>query len=146
MRGINSDLWRLPVSRPESQPAAPQPVVITTRVESRGAWSPDGKVIAFNSDRLGEMNIWVRSKADSTDRQLTRGPGGDYQPNWAPDGRSIVFFSARSGNPDIWAVQLADGRLTQLTQDPATDTNPFYSPDGHRSLFSPIGAAAPKSG
>jgi len=136
VRGINSDLWRLPVA-PSTGLAAgsPEPVVRTSRVESRGAWSPDGRSIAFNSDRLGEMNIWLRGMADSTERQLTQGPGGDYQPNWSPDGKSIVFFSARAGAADIWAVQTSDGRLTRLTDDPATDTNPFYSPDGKRIAF-----------
>ena len=136
VRGINSDLWRLPVSPTTGQPSGPAaPVVMTTRVESRGSWSPDGKSIAFNSDRLGEMNIWLRSLTDSSERQLTRGPGGDYQPNWSPDGQTLVFFSARSGNPDIWAVSVADGKLRQLTQDPETDTNPFYSPDGKQIAF-----------
>jgi Tol biopolymer transport system component len=136
VRGINSDLWRLPVVPTTGQPrGAPKPVVMTTRVESRGAWSPDGRTLAFNSDRLGEMNIWLRSMADSSERQLTGGPGGDYQPNWDPKGGNIVFFSARDGNPDIWSVQLTGGRLTQLTTDPATDTNPFYSPDGQRIAF-----------
>jgi serine/threonine-protein kinase len=136
VRGINSDLWRLPVVPTTGQPrGAPEPVVMTTRVESRGAWSPDGRTIAFNSDRLGEMNIWLHRMADSSERQLTGGPGGDYQPNWDPNGRNIVFFSARDGNPDIWSVQLSGGRLTQLTTNPATDTNPFYSPDGQQIAF-----------
>ena len=136
VRGINSDLWRLPVAPTTGQPTgAPEPVVRTSRVESRGAWSPDGRTIAFNSDRLGEMNIWLRGVGDSTERQLTQGPGGDYQPDWSPDGKSIAFFSARAGTADIWAVQTGDARLTRLTDDPATDTNPFYSPDGKRIAF-----------
>jgi Tol biopolymer transport system component len=136
VRGINSDIWRLPVS-PETgrTTGAPEPVLATTREESRGAWSPDGGTIAFNSDRLGEMNLWLREVAGGAERQLTSGPGGDYQPNWAPDGRTIAFFSARAGNADIWTVRVADGRLTRLTQDPATDINPFYSPDGRRIVF-----------
>jgi Tol biopolymer transport system component len=136
VRGINSDLWRMPLSPTTGQPSGPPaPVVMTTRVESRGSWAPDGKSIAFNSDRLGEMNIWLRSLTDSTERQLTRGPGGDYQPNWSPDGRTLAFFSARSGNADIWAVTVADGKLIQLTHDRETDTNPFYSPDGKQIAF-----------
>ena len=136
VRGVNSDLWRMPLNPTTGQPSGPPaPVVMTTRVESRGSWAPDGKSIAFNSDRLGEMNIWLRSLTDSTERQLTRGPGGDYQPNWSPDGQTLVFFSARSGNADIWAVTVADGKLTQLTHDPETDTNPFYSPDGKQIAF-----------
>jgi len=136
VRGINSDLWRIPVSRETGQPAgAPMPVVMTTRVESRGAWSPDGGTIAFNSDRLGDMNLWLHRISDSTDRQLTHGPGGDYQPDWSPDGQRLVFFSARAGNADIWSVEAKDGTLRRLTNDPATDTNPFYSPDGRWIAF-----------
>jgi eukaryotic-like serine/threonine-protein kinase len=135
VRGVNSDLWRLPVSPATGERmGAADPVVITSRVESRGAWSPDGRTLAFNSDRLGEMNIWLHG-GDGADRQLTRGPGGDYQPTWAPDGHAIVFFSARAGNADIWSVALTDGRLTRLTEDPAGDTNPFYSPDGRQIAF-----------
>ena len=136
VRGINSDLWRLPVAPGRGDTTGgPEALVATTRVESRGAWSPDGRTVAFNSDRLGEMNIWLHGIADSAERQLTHGPGGDYQPNWAPDGRSIVFFSARAGNADIWAVRVTDGRLTRLTNDPSTDTNPFSSPDGQQIAF-----------
>jgi len=136
VRGINSDIWRLPVS-PETGKTTgePEPVVATTREESRGAWSPDGRRIAFNSDRLGEMNLWVRELGDGAERQLTTGPGGDYQPNWAPDGQTLAFFSARAGNADIWTVRLADGQLTRLTANPGTDINPFYSPDGRRIAF-----------
>jgi len=134
--GINSDVWRLPVDPVTGRTTgAPEPVIATTRVESRGAWSPDGATIAFNSDRLGEMNIWLHVLADRSDRQLTTGPGGDYQPNWSPDGAFIAFFSARSGNNDIWTVRVADGELRRLTRDPAIDTDPFYSLDGRRIAF-----------
>jgi serine/threonine-protein kinase len=136
VRGVNSDVWRLPVSpetgRPTGEPSA---VVATTREESRGAWSPDGRRIAFNTDRLGEMNLWIRDLADGTDRQVTTGPGGDYQPNWAPDQQTLAFFSARAGSADIWTVRLADGKLTRLTDDPGMDINPFYSPDGTQIAF-----------
>jgi Tol biopolymer transport system component len=135
VRGINSDLWRLPVS-PETgrTTGAPDAVLGTTRVESRGALSPDGRWMAFNSDRAGEMNIWLRDSAGVV-RRITSGPGGDYQPMWSPDGTTLLFFSARGGNTDIWRVHLADTALTRLTDDSALDTNPFYSPDGKRIAF-----------
>ena len=136
VRGINSDLWQLPLNPNTGEATGqPQPIVRTTRAESRAAWSPDGSSIAFNSDRLGEMNIWIRSRRDSAERQLTRGGGGDYQPNWAPDGSAITFFSARAGNADIWTARVSDGQLAQLTRDPSTDINPFYSPDGRHIAF-----------
>jgi Tol biopolymer transport system component/tRNA A-37 threonylcarbamoyl transferase component Bud32 len=132
----NADLWKLPVSQETGQAAGePQEVVATTREDSRGAWSPDGKWIAFNSDRSGDMNIWLHSLADGSTRQLTKGPGGDFQPTWSPDGRWIVFFSSRSGNADIWKVEVASGKLVQLTKVPSIDINPFFSPDGRQIAY-----------
>jgi serine/threonine-protein kinase len=133
---LNADLWRLPVNPGSGRPrGAPEPVVATTREDSRGSWSPDGRVVAFNSDRTGDMNIWLHSVADGTDRQITRGPGGDYQPRWSPDGARLAFFSARGGNADVWTVELADGRLTRLTHSPWLDINPSFSPDGRHIAF-----------
>jgi Tol biopolymer transport system component len=128
---LNADLWRLPVDPATGKPTGiPEPLVVTTREDSRGAWSPDGSRIAFNSDRGGNMNIYVRTLADGSDRQLTTGAGGDYQPRWSPDGTRIVFFSARSGNNDIWSVDVASGALTRLTTNPSLDIDPAFSPDG----------------
>jgi Tol biopolymer transport system component len=127
----NADIWRLPVSPDAGKPnGVPQEVITTTREDSRGAWSPDGSMIAFNSDRTGEMNIWLYSIAERTSRQLTRGPGGDYQANWSPDSARIFFFSSRAGNAGIWSVDVATGTVKPLTSTTSTDVNPFCSPDG----------------
>jgi serine/threonine-protein kinase len=135
VRGINSDLWRLPVSPQTGRSTgSPEPMVATTRVESRGAWSPDGRLMAFNSDRSGEMNLWIQDSAGLV-RQITSGAGGDYQPTWFPDGGALVFFSARGGNTDIWRADVGDGALVRLTEDRALDINPFVSPDGRHIAF-----------
>jgi len=127
----NADIWRLPVSPETGKPTgAPQEVITTTREDSRGAWSPDGKMIAFNSDRTGEMNIWLYSLADRSSRQLTEGQGGDYQANWSPDGQRIAFFSSRAGTSDIWSVDVATGEVKPVRTTTSIDVNPFYSPDG----------------
>jgi Tol biopolymer transport system component len=132
----NADLWRLPLAPDSSRLAgAPERVVSTTREDSRGAWSPDGREVAFNSDRAGDMNIWLRSLADGAERALTSGPGGDFQPSWSPDGRTIAFFSSRAGSADIWSVDVASGALTPLTTGSATDANPCFSPDGSRIAY-----------
>jgi Tol biopolymer transport system component len=127
---IEADLWRLPIDPVTGRTTGQaEQVIATTRVESRGAWSPDGKTIAFNSDRNGDMNLWLHSEGES-DRQITHGPGGDYQPNWSPDGKVLAFFSSRSGRNDIWTVQVTDGALKRLTSDSGIHINPFFSPDG----------------
>ena len=127
----NADIWRLPVSPSTGKPTGPpQEVITTTREDSRGAWSPDGKMIAFNSDRTGEMNIWLHSLENRQTRQLTKGPGGDFQANWSPDGKRIVFFSSRAGTADIWCVEIESGELKRLTTTDSVDVNPFFSPEG----------------
>jgi len=132
----NADLWRLPVS-PQTGSATgnPEEVVASTREDSRGVWSPDGTQIAFNSDRNGEMNLYLHSLVDNSNRQVTKGPGGDFQPQWSPDGKRLVFFSSRAGNADIWLVDIATSALTQLTSNRALDINPFFSPDGASIAF-----------
>src|SRR5467141_356575 len=59
----NADIWKLPVL-PQTglSRGSPEAVVSTTREDSRGAWSPDDKMVAFNSDRAGDMNIWLFSQ------------------------------------------------------------------------------------
>ena len=132
----NADIWRLPVSPDTGQPVGPpQEVITTTREDSRGAWSLDGKMIGFNSDRTGDMNIWLHSFESEQTRQLTKGPGGDYQANWSPDGKRIVFFSSRAGTADIWCVELESGELKRLTTADSVDVNPFFSPDGRMIAY-----------
>jgi Tol biopolymer transport system component/predicted Ser/Thr protein kinase len=132
----NADVWRLPVS-PQTGLATgtPEAVISTTREDSRGAWSPDGNRVAFNSDRAGDMNIWLFTLAGSSTRQVTTGRGGDFQPNWSPDEKRIAFFSSRSGIPNIWEVEIASGTLKHLTSSAGVNVNPFYSPDGKRIAY-----------
>ena len=127
----NADIWRLPVS-PQTglTNGTPEAVISTTREDSRGAWSPDGNMVAFNSDRAGDMNVWLFTLADSNTRLLTTGHGGDFQPNWSPDEKRIAFFSSRSGSPNIWEVDIGSGLLNRLTSNSGVNVNPFYSPDG----------------
>lgn len=133
---LNSDLWRLPVD-PQSGAVRgePEPVVASTREEGRGAWSPDGSRIAFNSDRGGHMNIWTYDLTSGALEQVTDGPGGDFQARWSPAGDRLAFFSTRSGDADIWIVDLVSKELTRLTTSPALDVNPTYSPDGSRIAY-----------
>jgi Tol biopolymer transport system component/predicted Ser/Thr protein kinase len=134
--GINADLWGLPVSPSTGLPTGePRQFVATTREDSRGAWSPDGERIAFNSDRTGDMNLWIYSLDDETEHRVTTGAGGDYQANWSPDGSILVFFSSRAGNADIWAVDLNTKELRRLTSSLSLDINPFFSPDGEWIAF-----------
>jgi tricorn protease len=66
--------------------------------ERHPAWSPDGRLIAYFSDRTGEYELTVRNAArspegDDEERTLTQlGPGYRYQPQWSPDSQKILWI------------------------------------------------------
>jgi TolB protein len=98
------------------------------------AWSPDGRKMAFASDRSSSLQIWVM-KADGTrPRQLTT-EGENSVPAWAPDGKRLAFGSNRTGHYEIWAMESDGTDQKQLTTTDAENNGPTWSPDGRRIAF-----------
>lgn len=78
-------------------------------------FSPDGKTIAFASDRDGgKWRIYLMNADGTNVRAITPGPM-DLTPTWSPDGNWIAFASTRGGQFDIWMVDRNGGHLTRLT-------------------------------
>jgi Tol biopolymer transport system component/DNA-binding winged helix-turn-helix (wHTH) protein len=102
-----------------------------SRLESDPAWSPDGKWIAYSSDRSGNFDIWIQPIGDGQPIQITFDAARDWQPSWSPDGRTIAFRSERDGGGLFLAPALggAERRLTEFGYQPQ------WAPDGSRILF-----------
>ena len=66
--------------------------------------SPDGRRIAYSSNRAGNFDIWVANIDGSGARNLTTTPSNDTAPCWSPSGLEIGFTSARSGSPQLWVM------------------------------------------
>lgn len=96
-------------------------------------WSPDGKEIAFASDRDGHYGVYVMRADGTHSRRIIVSKAGDASPSWSPDGRLIVF----SRGVDGLYVMGADGRrVRRLTHAQFTkDRDPAWSPDGERIVF-----------
>ena len=59
--------------------------------DSSPSWSPDGRTVAFVSNRTGTSQIWLISLDGGEAQQLTFCPNGASQPTWSPDGKSILI-------------------------------------------------------
>ncbi len=97
--------------------------------------SPDGQWIVFDSNRRGNMDIWLMRKDGSELRQLTTHRAHDWTPRWSPDGSKILFHSLRSGNRDLFILPVDGGAPVQLTDHPAEDIAGGWSPDGRSIGF-----------
>ena len=77
------------------------------------AWSPDGKWIAYFSDRSGEYELTLRpADGKGEEKQVTTlGPGWRYQPHWSPDSRKLVFIDSAM---KIWLHDLDTQQTEQI--------------------------------
>ena len=105
--------------------------------DSSPSWSPDGRSIAFTSDRDGNREIYVMDANGDNLQNLTNDSSQDRSPSWSPDGRSIVFTSDRvgGGNYEIYVMDANGDNVRRLTDHPAEDRAPSWSPDGRHITF-----------
>jgi Tol biopolymer transport system component/DNA-binding winged helix-turn-helix (wHTH) protein len=141
----HSSIWR--IAAPGSSKARDEksarsvngdtPFIYSTRDDSSPEFSPDGKRIAFMSNRSGDLELWVCDSDGSNPIQLTsfRGPNVST-PRWSPDGGRIAFDSDAEGRQfDIWVINASGGKPKRMTTDPANDGNPSWSRDGRWIYF-----------
>jgi len=79
--------------------------------------SPDGRLVAFDSDRDGVRGVYV-ARADGAEVRRVSGEGYAAVPTWSPDGRRLAFLRAEAGRPkvwNLWTLELRSGRTTRLT-------------------------------
>jgi eukaryotic-like serine/threonine-protein kinase len=107
------------------------------------AASPDGKLLAYASDRNGSgaLHLWMQQFIpDGQAVQLTRGEADDHQPAFSPDGRSVAFRSERDGG-GIWVIPVIGGDATLIVRG---GRDPRFSPDGRWiAYWRPSTMAAP---
>jgi Tol biopolymer transport system component len=127
---FDSDIWRISLHGKSQEPG--QNFISSTRLEFHPKYSPDGKRIAFESNRSGNHEIWIADADGSNPVQLTAFHNARAgSPRWSPDGRKIAFDSNAAGNWDIYVVSAQGGKTTRLTTNEANDFRPSWSGDGN---------------
>lgn len=101
------------------------------------ALSPDGKQIAFASNRSGYWDIYILTLATGEVRQITDTPKYDSAPTWSPDNQWLAYETYDGNDLEIAIQSLSDLSQppTPLTDDPAADTSPAWSPEGRKIAF-----------
>ena len=134
------DLYTMPIGGGEAK-------ALTTGVawDMQPRYSPNGKWIAFTSDRSGGDNLWVMDRSGANPKQVTKETFRLLnQPAWTPDSEFLVgrkhFTSERSlGAGEMWLYHRSGGDGLQLTKkrtDQKDTGEPVFSPDGQYLYFS----------
>jgi Tol biopolymer transport system component len=99
------------------------------------SWSPDGRHIAFASNRDGNYEIYIMNSDGTGQINLSNHPANDSSPDFSPDGKRIAFVSDRDGNDEIYVMDLDGAHVERLTVNVAGDLSPAWSRDGDRIAF-----------
>jgi Tol biopolymer transport system component len=97
--------------------------------------SPDGRSLAYSSDRAGNQDIYTLRIDGGEPVQLTSNTGNDFAPVWSPDGREIAFYSHRNGIRNVYVMNSDGTAEQQITRGPGQKIFPSWSPDGKRIVF-----------
>src|SRR5581483_11360362 len=102
-------------------------------------FSPDGKWIAFSSDRNGNLDVYIIPSSGGTPKQLTHHSADDTVLGWTPDGTGVLFSSQRGEDfmGLLYVVSVNGGMPWRAGPDMGNAAS--YSPDGNKIAYNPKG-------
>ncbi len=114
-----------------------RPVTMHEAHDAYPVFSPDGKWIAFSSNRCGSYDIFVVPVTGGHPRRLTFDSANDVACGWSPDGKNVLFASSRATdfppNYQLYTVPAEGGRVRRITADQGKEG--VYSPRGDQIAY-----------
>lgn len=114
---------------------------VTNHIEmdDNPVWSPDGKRIAFASNRTGNWDVFIAPLEGGRTERLTYFSGSDVPNDWTADGRILIAGSRDKAEGGIYAIEVATGRIHELLLDMMSVGSPKMSNDGTTLLYTRFG-------
>ena len=114
-----------------------KPVTTGTQQVEGFSVSPDGRWLAFDSDRNGNQDIWRMPLDRSTPPEpISAGPEDEFQPAYTADGKFVGFHATRSGSVrDLYLIPAEGGQRSKIEVQTANSLAPHFSPDGRSVLY-----------
>ena len=133
------DLYKVPASGGQAAP-----MTIHSAYDFKPIWSPDGRYIAFASNRFGNFDIFLIPASGGTAKRLTYHSGDDMPNCFSPDGKYVIFSATIMDHPEnvqfpsgilseLYKVPVDGEHITQILSTPAEET--VISKDGTKYLY-----------
>src|SRR5438874_2682160 len=121
------DVWTV-----EAIGGVARPVTMHEAHDIDPVFSPDGRMIAFSSNRHGSYDVFVVAAVGGKPKRLTFDSADDIVNGWSPDGKEVLFTSTRGvdypNSTEIYAVSVTGGRERRITGAEGKDA--VFSPKG----------------
>ncbi len=134
---FTTGIWRISL-KDKTHSSGHSTPLITARgmINTRPNFSPDGKRVVFESDRMGFSDIWYCDSDGTNCTQLTSLHGTAGTARWSPDGRHIAFEFQSQHYYDLYVLDVPDGPPRRLITFPEADNGaPNWSRDGKWIYF-----------
>ncbi len=126
---LTVDIWRVDLAAAHPEDSA-EKLIYSTRTQSIPRYSPDGKHIAFQSNRSGSVEIWMTDAQGADPDRLTSFNGPfTSAPHWCSDGRRIAFDSRVAGIPAIYIEDVSERIPRKLVTTVNNLSRPVWSED-----------------
>lgn len=120
----NTEVYVMDINQPESV----RRITNSPLTDTSPSWSPDGREIAFISDRNGPSDIYLMNPDGTNLRPITQDRSIEASPSWSSDSRHLIFVSNRSGSRNIYMIARDGSAITQLTFSSVDDLRPAWRP------------------